>query len=143
MSARFPAMILTLAVLSGGALAAEPLGRLFFTPERRDALDRQRALNTLANQQVAEDPQFTVNGQIRRSTGKHTTWINGMPQNDEDGRAGVVARASAKGPDHVKLEASDEPTTTLRVGETFNRGTHEVSSEMGDGKIHINQWKTR
>lgn len=137
MSARRPALCLVLAALAGNALATEPLGRLFFSPEKRDVLDRQRALNALSNQQVAEDPQLTINGQIRRSTGKQTTWINGLPQDDEGGHAGVVARSSARGPEQVILEAGDEPTTTLRVGETFNRGTHETSSAIGDGKIVI------
>ena len=137
MKRRLAIMLATTFLGTGTAMAAEPMGRLFFTPEKRDTLDRQRALNALANQQVAEDPQFTINGQIRRSSGKRTTWINGLPQDDNEGRGGVVARASTKGVDQVTLEASDEPTTTLRVGETFNRGTHETSSALGDGKIVI------
>lgn len=131
------AILITTFLGIGPAVAAEPMGRLFLTPEKRDTLDRQRALNALANQPVAEDPQFTINGQIRRSSGKRTTWINGLPQDEGDSRGSVVARPSAKGPDHVTLEASDEPTTTVRVGETFNRGTHETSSALGDGKIVI------
>lgn len=137
MKRRLAIMLATTFLGTGAAMAAEPMGRLFFTPEKRDTLDRQRALNALANQQVAEDPQFTINGQIRRSSGKRTTWINGLPQDDNEGRGGVVARSSTKGVDQVTLEASDEPTTTLRVGETFNRGTHETSSALGDGKIVI------
>ncbi len=121
----------------GGAAAEEALGRLFFTPEKREALDRQRALNALADQPVAEDPQLTVNGQVVRSSGKRTTWINGQSQNDDENRGGVAVRTIPGKTDRVVLDASDEPRTAVRVGETFHRSTHDVSSELGDGKIVV------
>ena len=71
--------------LAAGALVAPalaqtqaPLGRLFFTPEKRQLLDRQRDLNVQAQQETPEDPTLTINGVVTRSSGKRTVWINGV-----------------------------------------------------------------
>ena len=51
----------------------EPLGRLFFTPQQRAALDRQRQLNRnfIPNAPDTETAQ-TLNGEVRRSSGRST-----------------------------------------------------------------------
>ncbi|MDQ5916607.1 MAG: hypothetical protein QG584_2501 [Pseudomonadota bacterium] len=132
----------TLVTITAGlstAFADNELGRLFFTPEKRELLDRQRALNTLESQAVVEDPQISVNGQVRRSSGKRTTWINGQAQNDVDTRTGVVAHPAAQGHERVIIESGDDPKAAVKVGETFNRGTHETRDMIGDGKIIVNR----
>lgn len=135
--ALFGAGLLLLPAMPAGA--EETLGRLFMTPERRESLDRQRVHNVLETQEVSEDPQLLVNGQVRRSSGKRTTWINGQAQNDNDARTGVVALPSPKGSHQVVIESGDEPRSNVKVGETLNRGTQETSSPLGDGKIVVNK----
>jgi hypothetical protein len=133
--------LLAIALLSGAGsvVAAEELGRLFFTPERRELLDRQRAMNMLESEVVAEDPQIVVNGQVRRSSGKRTTWINGMAQEDTQTRTGVVAHPMAQGHERVIIESGDDPRAAVQVGETLNRGTRETRNPLGDGTITINR----
>ena len=65
------ALAFALATVPTASFAEEALGRLFLTPEKRDLLDRQRALNSLENQTL-EEPQILINGQVRRSSGKRT-----------------------------------------------------------------------
>jgi hypothetical protein len=65
-------LLLTIAIVPT-ASAEETLGRLFFTPERRQALDRQRQLNIQDSKQVVEDPTLTINGMVTRSSGKRTS----------------------------------------------------------------------
>ncbi|MFA7292631.1 MAG: hypothetical protein WC023_10325 [Rhodocyclaceae bacterium] len=133
--------LLAIAVLScsGSAVAEEELGRLFFTPERRELLDRQRALNMLESEVIAEDPQIVVNGQVRRSSGKRTTWINGQAQDDTQTRTGVIAHPTAQGHERVIIESGDAPRADVRVGETLSRGTQETRNPLGDGTITINR----
>ena len=133
--------LLAIAVLSGAGsvVAAEELGRLFFTPERRELLDRQRAMNMLASETVAEDPQIVVNGQVRRSSGKRTTWINGQAQEDTQTRTGVIAHPAAQSHERVIIESGDDPRAAVQVGETLNRGTQEKRNPLGDGTITINR----
>lgn len=57
----------------------EALGRLFFTPAERAALDRQRRLG-VQESQAAEAAALTINGFVRPSGGPATVWINGMPR---------------------------------------------------------------
>lgn len=94
---------------------AEPLGRLFFTPQQRAELDRQRLHNPGAmaggvDQQSAQ----TINGEIRRSNGRSTRWINGEVQWNET-----------------------TPAPRVPVGDTFHPGTGEHESVLGSGKIIV------
>lgn len=130
-------LVLGMLATSAMAIADEELGRLFFTPEKRELLNHQRALNTLDSQDVVEDPQIVVNGQVRRSSGKRTTWINGQAQNETETRTGVVAYPAPAGHERVIIESGDDPKTAVKVGETLNRGTQETHDPLGDGKITI------
>lgn len=117
--------------------AEETLGRLFFTPERREALDRQRQLNIQDTRQVNEDPTLTINGMVTRSSGKRTSWINGATQNENEISGGTIVRPSGQGADKVVVQAGDSPTANARVGETVNRNTGEARDLLNDGRIVI------
>lgn len=73
--------ILVLLMLPATAISGstEPLGRLFFTPEQRAALDRQRLNHNGNGQQIATEGPVVINGLVRRSSGKDTVWLNGLP----------------------------------------------------------------
>ena len=74
------------------------LGRLFFTPERRQAMDRQRQLNLPDKEQTEDAAKLTINGVVTRSNCKRTVWVNGVVVFDKDAATGarpgqVVRRA--------------------------------------------------
>lgn len=72
------------------------LGRLFFTPEQRAVLDVRRDLGFQpGNQDATGEQQITVNGQVRRSSGRHTTWINGHPRSEREPLPMGLARLKA------------------------------------------------
>lgn len=95
------------AAASAPALAAEPLGRLFFTPAQRTSLDVariQRARTTLATEKTEQEaepvPQtITYGGMVRRSDGKTTVWINNQTVHDRQplGGATIVNRVRPDG----------------------------------------------
>ena len=92
----------------------ESVGRLFFTPQQRAALDRERQLGL--NQRpstVDADASYTFDGEVRRSSGKNTRWINGIPQTTATRKPEVAA------------------------GDTYHPATGERDSLLGDGKIVI------
>jgi len=74
------------------ARAAEPVGRLFFTPAQRASLDiarTQRARTALSTERTEETAApvaqtITYGGMVRRSDGKSTVWINNRPINDQE-----------------------------------------------------------
>lgn len=107
----------------------EELGRLFLTPAQRQELDRRRLLNI---QEVAVSGQdlISVTGQINRSSGKSTTWINGSPQED-------VYR-NPRDPSRITLSGGEgEPGVDIKVGQTIDKTRGAVTDGLAGGEISI------
>ena len=115
--------------------AEEELGRLFFTPERRQNLDRQRQFNIQEKQQIPEDPTLTINGIVARSSGKRTVWINGIAQHDNETQSGMTVTTNRKEPGKVVIQTSDAQAANTKVGNTVNRNTGESTDLISGGRI--------
>ncbi len=129
--------LVLIAVLCPTASAEEELGRLFFTPERRQNLDRQRQLNIQEKQVVPEEPSLTINGVVTRSSGKRTVWINGVAQDNGHADGGVAVTPSRANPGKVVIRPEGGPATTAGIGDTFNRTTGEATELLQGGRIVI------
>lgn len=117
---------LLLAATAAPAIGAE-LGRLFYTPQQRAELDRKRASNAIEAEVVVES-LVTVNGRVSRSSGKTTTWINGVPQYD-----------TYSGQDPARIAIDDNGRDTpVSVGDTLDRTRGEVRPAIAPGGIEIN-----
>lgn len=117
--------------------AADPvsLGRLFFTPEKRAMLERQR-LSNIRETQSLEGATMSLDGVVQRSSGKSTVWINGHPQHERDAaRTGVDVHLTAKDPGRAQLAPGEESPTQLKVGEAINRATGERNDRLGGGTV--------
>ena len=106
------------------AAAADELGRLFFTPQQRQELDRRRASNVQEKEEVVGESSVTVNGHVVRSSGKTTTWVNGVPQYDTH---------SGRDPARVHLQDG-----TVKIGQTLDRARGEVKDGLEGGTVRIN-----
>lgn len=115
------------------AFAEQALGRLFFTPEKRAALERSRTVKVQQTQQI-EGGSLSLDGVVRRSDGAGTAWINGRPHHVADPRHGIAIglRPDAAG---ATVSVGDETPSRLAVGETINRGTRESADLLGSGRI--------
>lgn len=136
--------VLYMAILTLSSSAAyaqtQPLGRLFFTPERRAVLERQRQLNIQEKtQETIEVASLHLNGVVRRSGNKTTVWVNGRPQAIDNANAGIQAIPSAKEADRVGIRVGEENPASLRVGETLNRATQEMTNGLAGGQLQINR----
>ncbi len=102
-------LALMLLNLAAPARAADELGRLFFTPQQRQDLDRRRATNRAEEEapQIKEGP-LVLEGHVQRSSGKSTTWINGAPQYD--------SHASRDAARITVVPNEGEPGVSLKVG---------------------------
>ncbi|HVK54284.1 MAG TPA: hypothetical protein VM532_04555 [Burkholderiales bacterium] len=68
--------------------SAEELGRLFFTPKERAALDQPpKAVTETPSEEIKPKPtpRSKMTGYVTRSDGPVTVWKNGKPKYDEDG----------------------------------------------------------
>lgn len=125
------------AASAGAAPSASPpaLGRLFYTPEQRAAMDRER-LALLARgvkpsakpvvrkpAEAAEPPPlsttYTLRGILRRSDGEATVWINDEAVSEKMAERGI-ARGSLKDESaSLRLDESGRQVR-LRVGQSVN-----------------------
>ena len=119
------------------AFAEEPLGRLFFSPERRQALDRQRQFNIQEKQEVPVDPTFTIDGVVTRSSGRKTVWVNGSVQEEREVKQGVTVTPNRINPGKVIVQSEGGPTSAASVGDTLNRTTGEATELLQGGRITI------
>ena len=129
-----------LSVWTAGAQAQE-LGRLFFTPDQRAALDARRKARVPdkpAAAPVTESPVTRVDGAVRRSGGKSTVWVNGetIPEGAQAG--GEPAAPKVSSPGSVSVPAGEgAQRRELRVGESLDRGSGEVRDVIGEGELRI------
>jgi hypothetical protein len=114
-------------LLPAAPAAADELGRLFFTPQQRQELDRRRASNIVETEAPAVESFVTVNGQVTRSSGKTTTWINGVAHDDAY-RSRDPARVTVPG------RTGGVP---VKVGETLEQSRGQVKDGLEGGEIRI------
>ena len=113
---------------------AQELGRLFFTPEQRTALDARRKARVPDRPAavVVASPTTRVDGYVKRSGGRSTVWVNGesLPEGPSEARLGDGERVS------IPLGEGGR-RATLRPGEVLDRGTGEVRDVLGEGEIRV------
>ena len=81
---RLKLALLCFLIATSATSLAEELGRLFFTPQQRVALDRLRLQHQNPGPSNGLDGPLTLNGQVKRSTGHSTHWINGIPVTERE-----------------------------------------------------------
>jgi hypothetical protein len=122
-------LLVACAACTAVPVAAEDLGRLFFTPQQRQELDRRREANVMESGTTTVESTMTVNGHVARSSGKTTTWINGVPQYDGP-RSRDPARVTVGG-------SEGEPPVEVKIGQTLDKTRGEVKDGLGGGRIVI------
>jgi hypothetical protein len=100
---RHAILVLLIGTAAAPALADTALGRLFFTPAERAALDRAPA----DGEPMAQRTPRTLNGVVRRSDGQGTVWIDGKPQPRQLNSA-----------QSITVETPDGDARRLKVGES-------------------------
>jgi hypothetical protein len=137
---RLAPLALLLALLPAGPASAQELGRLFFTPEQRAALDSRRVARLPDKPAaVAELPTTRVDGYVKRSSGKSTVWVDGEPTPDGLQIEGLRVQ---RGNDPTRVTVTvgeDGRRIVLRVGESFDRATGQVKDVIGDGEVRVGQ----
>jgi hypothetical protein len=132
--------LLSIAFLAPCGVGAQELERLFFTSEQRAALDARRKARLPGKPAaVAASPTTRIDGYVARSSGKSTLWLDGYAVRDGNQPEGLnmsVRRGSD--PSRVSVVVGEERRRIeMRVGETLDRGSGEVKSVIGSGKIRI------
>ncbi|MCC6212184.1 MAG: hypothetical protein IT513_14195 [Burkholderiales bacterium] len=141
-SAAFAAGVACILGLGAAAdVAAQELGRLFFTPEQRAALDARRKARVpdkpAAVPQV-ESPVTRVNGVVQRAGGRSTVWVNNEAI-QESAQADVQGTPRPAGGGRVTVPLGEGGSgVQMRVGESLNRGSGEISDIVGKDGVKVN-----
>lgn len=112
------------------------MGRLFFAPEVRAQLERQRQLNVQESRSL-EAGTIRLDGIVVRSSGKSTVWVN----NQDTRETGVITGTSRKNPGQASLSTGNEAPADLKVGVTLDRATRETSGGLAGGEIRVRPGK--
>lgn len=86
---------------------AEPLGRLFFTPDQRAQLEYNKAQSSDPgdNRRV-----LIVNGIVQKHGGERTVWINGTPQ--------IAGKSDERAPESVPVSVPGQSQSVkAKVGQ--------------------------
>ncbi|MGA8006882.1 MAG: hypothetical protein WCA17_12350 [Burkholderiales bacterium] len=134
------ALVGVMLATASAAAAAQELGRLFFTPEQRAELDARRNSRVPDRPAAAliESPSTTLDGYVKRSDGKSTVFLNGeaVTEGADAKRAQVIP--SHDDPSRAAIEVGEGGRRIpLKVGESLDRGTGEVSDVIGKGEIKV------
>lgn len=110
-------ILLCLSLLLAGPVshtAEQTLGRLFYTPAQRAQLDSLRQQPAAVDRD--EPPIFTIDGEVRRSSGHDSHWRNGEIQRSP-------------------LDKNQRSS----IGERIDRRTGETHKLLGSGQLQIHQ----
>lgn len=121
----FLALTLLAALVPQVPAQAEPLGRLFHTPQERRALDRLRAVGARDAITLGEQG-LRLDGIVQKSDGTTTAWISGRAA-----PAGTVGIAG--GPQGATIPTPEGSRIRLQVGQILAPGETTPSSPLGDG----------
>lgn len=114
--------------------AAEPLGRLFFTPDRRLALEQGRNSPAVSTTPTETGTNMSLDGIVRRSHGPATVWINGRAQIAGQG-AGTSIQIESSGAGARIGGSEDVAPASISVGQRINRVTQEKVDLLPSGAI--------
>jgi len=126
--------LIVITLLAPGLAPAQELGRLFFTPEQRAALDTRRKAREPDRPaaRVVASPTTRLDGYVKRSGGPSTVWVNGESVTEG------APEAPRIGSNDVSVPVGDGAARVrMRPGEVLDRGSGEVRDVLGDGEVQV------
>ena len=143
---RLAALLAALFALLAAAPAsyAQELGRLFFTPEQRAALDARRKARVPDKPAAAAvtSPVTRLDGYVRRSDGPSTVWVNGESVGVEGRDAPRIESGQRDGRVSVPVSEGRGARFSLKPGQAIDRGTGEIRDVLGpNGELHVSPAK--
>jgi len=133
-------LLLAAAAFTNAATAAQPFGRLFFTPAERAQLDVARTQKQRVPQAGAPGtaetaappappaPQIiTYSGIVRRNDGSAVLWLNNRPVDAKDALSGLAVKGRVRPDGTVTMQSPQSGTNIeLKVGQR---------AELQSGKV--------
>jgi len=131
--------MLCIVAAAAGPATAQELGRLFFTPEQRDALDARRKARLPDKPAAASALRSTrIDGYVLRSGGKSTVWVNGEAVTEGSRADDVRAFVRGNAPGRASISVGENgQRAEVKIGATLDHGSGEARDLIGEGKIRV------
>ena len=137
-------VLLSIAMLLSPPAIGDELGRLFFTPEQRAALDARRKarIPDKPTAVVVESPVTRLDGLVSRGGGKSTVWVNGEPVPEGLQPDGLRVRPRRTDSGRVTVDIGEtDNQVDLKIGQSFDRATGEVRDSLDGGEVSVTRRK--
>jgi hypothetical protein len=137
---RSRALFIAIAMLVSPPVIGDDLGRLFFTPEQRAALDARRKARIPDKPAavVVESPVTRLDGIVSRGGGKSTVWVNGEPVPEGVNPEGLRVRPRRTDSGRVTVEIGQtDNQVDMKIGQSFDRATGEVRDSLEGGEVTV------
>jgi hypothetical protein len=117
-----------------GVADAEPIGRLFFTPEYRVALERQRRLGI-----GDQGKPVSLDGVVAGSRGGLTIWTNQHVRHGSRADPTAPVVVPTQDASRATIFFSDSAPVALKVGETLDLTTGLRTDSLAGGRVTVNR----
>jgi len=116
-------------IIPAAGMAAEPLGRLFFTPIQRNVLDAGKYVATPAR--VVPAPRTVhLSGVVTRSDAESTVWINGTAYHDASPK-GVQVKTDRAAPASTAIRVPGKTAATrVKVGQQLDLNSGKIQESF-------------
>lgn len=128
--ARHLPVVLLIQLAAGAADAGtEPIGRLFFTPEYRNLLEKGR----WSGESGHGGAPLHLDGVVVRSRGGVTLWIDQRVWREEP------VAVTPNVPERATIRTRDGAPASLRVGESVDPVTADTRDRLSGGRIVVHK----
>ena len=116
-------------IVPAAGMAAEPLGRLFFTPTQRNVLDAGKYASTPAP--VVRGPRTVhLDGVVTRSDAERTVWINGTAYHDRS-PDGMQVKTNPAAPASTSIRIPGKAASTrVKVGQRLDLNSGQIQEDF-------------
>ena len=123
------AALLAGSIIPAFGMAAEPLGRLFFTPAQRNVLDAGKTVATQAP--VVSAPRTVhLSGVVTRSDAENTVWINGTAYHNAS-PDGVRITTDGAAPASTAIRVPGKTAATrVKVGQRVDLNSGRIQEDF-------------
>jgi len=129
------AIALLVLMLQFTLCGAQELGRLFFSPAERAALDARRSEKPGDAPAAAQAP-LRIDGYMLRPGGRPTVWVNGGALAAGAQAEGIRVAPRIGHPGEVTITiGANRPSVGAKVGSTLDR--EKVRDLIGDGQLRV------
>ena len=119
-------IVVATSIISPAGGTAEPLGRLFFTPAQRNALDAGKFASTKQAVQRPRSATIHLEGVVTRSDADRTVWINGRAYHDGSPQ-GVQVGTNPAAPASASVRIPGKSATTrVKVGQQLDLNSGRI-----------------